>query len=201
MHLSHFHLYIRDSFSICSEGLNHNRLSALLYLFLSFCFPSSRPLYFGRFFRGPRELQLFRALSALIVSTRYPRRAFPNTLAFKYSDQSNFPDVLGRLNPSSYQSVDQRADTNRGCISKSSLSLFFSLLPFHQQPPFAFLLSMSLRRSCFLYPFTRYPICCTLASATVVCREVCVIGKAGKGTFIERPPFLVLHRFTCCVRS
>jgi len=32
-------------------------------------------------------------------------------------------------------------------------------------------------------------------------REVCVIGRAGKGTFIERPPFLVLHRFTCYVRS
>lgn len=29
--------------------------------------------------------------------------------------------------------------------------------------------------------------------------EVCVIGEAGKGTFIERPePFLGLHRFTCC---
>lgn len=93
-------------------------------------------------------------------------------------------------------SVDQRADTNRGCISKSCFFLFFPL-----PSPFAFLLSTSLGRcSCFLYPFTRYPICCIVGYSCVQ-REVCVIGKAGKGTFIERPPFLVLHRFTCYVRS
>lgn len=110
--------------------------------------------------------------------------------------------MLGCLSypPSSYQWVNQRADTNRDFISKSYFFLFFPLSPFHRLSLFFFPRSWSsqlLSLSFYSLPDLLY----SRVGYSCVQREVCVIGKAGKGTFIERPPFLVLHRFTCYVRS
>lgn len=109
--------------------------------------------------------------------------------------------MLGRFSPSSYKSVDQRADTNRGCISKSCLPLFFPLSPYHHQNcpslfsfPCPSVVAAALSLSLYSLPDLLY----SRVGYSCVQREVCVIGK---GTFIERPPFLVLHRFTCYVRS
>lgn len=90
--------------------------------------------------------------------------------------------------------------------SKGIKELSFPLLLSFIFPPSIALRFSPFRvsRSSQLFSLSLYSLpdlLCSRVGYSCVQREVCVIGKAGKGTFIERPPFLVLHRFTCYVRS
>lgn len=94
-------------------------MSILLRLFLFFCFPSFRPLYFDHLFRDP-SCNYYKALSTLIVSTRYLRRAFSNTSAFKYSYPSS---------PNAWTSQPLELTVGRP-TSRYESRLYFKELPF-----------------------------------------------------------------------
>lgn len=95
---------------------------------------------------------------------------------------SVFP-MLGCLSPLSYLFVDQRVDTNRGCIQRApSLFLSFTLppsIPLHF-PPFHVHIPQS-SQLLSLYSFTHYSFCCIVAPTTVVYTAKCaLLAKRGK---------------------
>lgn len=167
--------------SIHGERLKQSQLSASLtssIFFLSFVFLAL-------------DLLISTAFSKIRVATISRSRLSPRRQLVRdiRGELFRIPQHLNiRTNPSSpdaWTSQPLELPVGRAMSRYESRLYFkelpFPLSPFYHQPPFAFLLSMSLDRSgCFLYPFTRYPIC-VVASTTVVCTAKCAsLAKRGK---------------------
>lgn len=165
---------------------NHNRPT--LSFFSLLFFSDTRPPYFGRVFRSSScNYFALKALSPRRQLDRGIRRLFQIPAVFKYSYQSPlFPSVLpmlGCLSPLSYQTIDQRVDTNRGCIQRAHSLFFFSFtLPPSISPSFSFFSRAHplVVNSCFL----SIPLLTTrsgVQSATVVYTAKCaLLAKRGK---------------------
>lgn len=162
---------------------NHNRPSVRLYLFLLFCFLwHSTSLFQPRFQKF--KLQLFRAQNSLfiLIVRDICVRTFPNPCSLNIRI-SPFPKPLRCMS----QSFKLSVCGSWIAVVFKQFPLFLSLS--RHQSSFIFFLftctSLSHQQLLFLYSFTHYPIWC-IADYSCVHREVCVIGKAGKGTSIEK---------------
>lgn len=124
----------RDTPDLTSQSANPCFLSSFFILVLPsplFIAPRVSTSFFGSVFSQVRvatipRLRLFLAIGERGARPRLeegqrPRRVFSNPSAFKYSYQFHpfAPRSFKRARPLELASVDQRTDTNRGCIQRA----------------------------------------------------------------------------------